>query len=137
MYRFKTTWIELIFKPISRLIVYYWPHAPTSLVNGIASMCVFLFSGIIHEYNVYVTFEKFSGYQIAFFLLQGFAVCIEYTIKHKFRRIVIPKSIGFLITFIFNGITASYFMQPWLPFFSQKQTFKYSLLELLIRLLSD
>ncbi|CAF3632010.1 unnamed protein product [Rotaria sp. Silwood1] len=134
---FKNTWIELIFKPISKLILYCWPYSPKYVVNGISSMCVFLFSGIVHEYYTYVAFSKFSGNQIIFFLLQGLAVCIEYILKRQFHQIYIPKSISFLLTFIFNGITAGYFMQPWISYFVKRQAFKYSLMNLIIRILSD
>ncbi|CAF2791469.1 unnamed protein product [Rotaria sp. Silwood2] len=134
---FKNTWIEIIFKPISKFILYYWPCSPKFIVNGISSMCVFLFSGIVHEYYTYVAFEKFSGDQIIFFLLHGLAVCIEYLFKRQFHQVYIPKSIGFLLTFIFNGITAGYFMQPWISYFVKRQAFKYSLMNLIVRILSD
>lgn len=100
-------------------------------------MCVFLFSGIIHEYMDYITFNKFSGNQIKFFLLQGSAVVIERILKHQFRHVSIPKPIGFLLTFVFNGITAGYFIQPWIPYFCRKHTLKYSFIDFLMRNLFD
>jgi hypothetical protein len=93
-------------------------------------MCVFFFSGVIHEYIVYITFGKFSGDQIKFFLFQGLAVLIEHAFKHQLH---IPKPISFLLTFIFNGITAGYFIQPWLSLFIKKQTLKYSLIDFVKR----
>ncbi len=134
MDRFKNTWIELIFKPISKFIRYYCPYLPKFIVNSISAMCVFLFSGIMHEYTVYITFNEFSGDQIKFFLLQGLAVLIENLFKHQ---LYIPKSIGFLLTFIFNGITAGYFLKPWIPYFHRNQTLKYSLIDFIIRNLFD
>jgi len=100
-------------------------------------MCVFLLSGVMHEYMVYITFDKFSGDQIKFFFLQGLAVLIEYTLKQQFSQLSIPKSIGFLLTFIFNGITAGYFLKPWIPYFHRNQTLKYSLIDFIIRNLFD
>jgi hypothetical protein len=100
-------------------------------------MSVFLFSGIIHEYMVYITFNKFSGDQIKFFFLQSLAVIIEYVLKQKFNQLFIPNSIGFLLTFIFNSITSGYFLKPWIPYFKEKQTLKYSLIDFIIRNLFD
>ncbi|UJR09467.1 hypothetical protein I4U23_013705 [Adineta vaga] len=130
---FKNTWLELIFKPTSTFIRYHFPHLPKSIIYGISSMCVFLFSGLIHEYFVYITFNKFSGDQIKFFLYQGFAVVIEHAFKQQFPHLYIWKPFGFILTFVFNGIIASYFLQPWIPFFQRKHAFKYSLINLVIR----
>ncbi len=93
-------------------------------------MCVFLFSGVIHEYIIYITFKKFSGDHMKFFFLQGLAVLIEYRLKHQ---LALPKPISFLLTFIFNGITAGYLIQAWLPYFIRKQLLKYSLTDFIIR----
>ncbi|CAF1374590.1 unnamed protein product [Adineta steineri] len=130
---FKNTWIELIFKPISTLICHHWPYLSKSISYGISSMCVFLVSGIMHEYTVYITLNKFSGDQIKFFLLQGFAVLIESAVKQQSPQFYIPKPIGFFLTFIFNGITAGYFIQPWIPFFYDKKILKYSFINFVIR----
>jgi hypothetical protein len=137
LHRFKNTWLELIFKPVSTFIHDHWPYLPKFVVYGISTMCVFLFSGIIHEYIVYITFNKFSGDQIKFFLLQGLAVVIEHALKHQFKQLYIPKPIGFLLTFVFNGITAGYFAQPWISYFRRKNTFKYSFIDFVIRNLFD
>jgi len=96
-------------------------------------MSVFLFSGVIHEYLVYITFNKFSGDQLKFFFLQGLAVLIEYGVKQKCNQLSIPNSIGFLLTFIFNSITSGYFLKPWIPYFKEKQTLKYSLTNFIVR----
>ncbi|CAF1288459.1 unnamed protein product [Adineta steineri] len=130
---FKNTWIELIFKPISTLICHHWPYLPKFISYGISSMCVFLVSGIMHEYTVYITLNKFSGDQIKFFLLQGLAVLIESAFKQQFPQFYISKPIGCVLTFIFNGITAGYFIQPWIPFFCDKKILKYSFINFVIR----
>jgi hypothetical protein len=119
----------LIFKPVSKLIRRQWPDAPNFIIYGISTMCVFFFSGIIHEYTVYITFRKFSGDQLKFFLLQGLAVVIEYALKRQFGQINIPKSIMFLLTFVFNGITAGYFIKPWISYFDKNQKLKYSFID--------
>ena len=133
LYRFKNTWLELIFKPISAFIRRQWPHASKFVTYGIPSLCVFLFSGIIHEYAVYITFGTASGDQIKFFVIQGAAVSLEYVLKYQFHLFHIPNSISFLFTFIFNGITAGYFIQPWVSYFNTKQTFQYSLIGFIMR----
>jgi hypothetical protein len=96
-------------------------------------MSVFVFSGIVHEYTVYITFNQFSGDQIKFFFLQGLAVFIEHALKQQFHQLCTSKSIGFLFTFIFNGITLGYFIKPWIVYFKRQQTLKYSLIDFLIR----
>ncbi|CAF1687329.1 unnamed protein product, partial [Adineta ricciae] len=111
---FKSTWTELIFKPVSTLMYFQCPHLPRSIVYAVSSMCVFLFSGVTHEYFVYITFEKFSGDQITFFLCQGIAVVVEHALKQQFPQLYIPKPVGLLFTFIFNGITAGYFLRPYI-----------------------
>jgi hypothetical protein len=132
-FRYRYTWIELIFKPVSQLLRSCWPKAPTCLIQSVASICIFIFSGLMHEYFVYVTFQKFSGDQVMFFFIQGLAVLVETVLKHLLRRYHVPKSAGFVITFIFNGITAGYFIQPWISYFNQKQKLKYSVVDLLMR----
>jgi hypothetical protein len=81
----------------------------------------------------FIATEKFSGDQIKFFFLQGLAVLIEHALKQQFPQLYIPKSIGFLLTFIFNGLTSGYFLKPWIPYFNKKQTLKYSLINFMIR----
>lgn len=87
----------------------------------------------MHEYFVYVTFHKFSGDQVTFFVIQGLAVLVEAVLKHLLRRYQVPRSAGFVITFIFNGITAGYFIQPWISYFNQRQKLKYSVVDLVMR----
>lgn len=100
-------------------------------------MCVFLFSGLMHEYVVYVTINQFSGDQIKFFLLQGLVVLVEHTFKHQFDQLSIPNSMSFLLIFIFNGITSGYFLRPWIIYFKRKETLKYSLINFIIQHLFD
>ena len=87
----------------------------------------------MHEYFVFVTFHKFSGDQVIFFFVQGLAVLVETALTRLLRRYHVPNSVGFVITFIFNGITAGYFIQPWLTYFNQKQKLKYSVIDLFLR----
>ena len=124
--RYRYTWIELIFKPMNNFLDLYLPKAPKCFVQGVSSVSVFIFSGFIHEYFVYVSFHRFTGDQITFFAIHGLAVIIEAILKHLIHPYRIPKSIGFLLTFVFNGLTAGLFIKPWLVYFNQKQTLKYS-----------
>jgi hypothetical protein len=132
-FRYRYTWMELIFKPVSTFIRHHWPKAPNCLIQSISSICIFVFSGIMHEYFVYVTFRTLSGDQLIFFVLQGLAVIVEYLLKHILRRIHVPKTIGFIITFVFNGLTAGYFIQPWLSYFNRRQKLKYSVIDFVLR----
>ena len=133
LFRYRYTWIELIFKPVSQFLRSRWPKAPTCLIQSVASICIFIFSGLMHEYFVYVTFHKFSGDQVTFFVIQGLAVLVEAVLKHLLRPYQVPRSAGFVITFTFNGITAGYFIQPWISYFNQRQKLKYSVVDLLVR----
>lgn len=134
MYRYKNTWIELIFKPTSRCLRYYFPYLPKFVSYSISSMSVFLFSGIVHEYIDYITFNKISGNPMKFFFLQGLAVLIEHIFKQIFPRLYIPKFIGFICTLIFNGITAGYFLKPWIVYLKIYPTSKYSFIRILLHI---
>ena len=133
LFSFKSTWTELIFKPVATLLSSQCPHLPRSIVYGVSSMCVFLFSGITHEYYVYITFGNFTGDQITFFLCQGVAVVLEHALKRKYPQLYMPKPVGLLFTFVFNGITAGYFLRPYMGFFSRRYIFKYSLINLIVQ----
>ncbi len=121
----------MIFKPTSIFLRHYLPK---SVSYSISSMCVFLFSGIVHEYMDYITFNKISGNPMKFFFLQGFAVLIEHIFKQIFPRLYIPKFIGFIFTFLFNGITVGYFLKPWIVYLKKNPTLKlkYSFVEILL-----
>lgn len=131
--RFKQTWIELIFKPTCRFLQQYCPYLSPSIHSSIALMCVFLVSGLMHEYTAYVTFNQISGDQMKFFIFQGSAVLIEQICQRQFPQVFIPKSLSFLLTFLFNGITSGYFLKPWIAFFRPYPTLKYSFVDFLRR----
>lgn len=96
-------------------------------------MCVFLFSGLMHEYVIYITIHKFSGDQMKFFLLQGLAVVLEHAIKPQINTLSMPKFLSFILTFLFNGITSGYFLRPWITYFKKREILKFSLINFLIR----
>ena len=131
--RFKQTWIELVFKPTCRFLQCCYPHLSPSVHSSIALMCVFLVSGLMHEYTAYITFNQVSGDQMKFFIFQGSAVLIEQVFKRQFPQLSLPKSLSFLLTFLFNGITSGYFLKPWIAFFKQYPTLKYSFVDFLRR----
>lgn len=132
-FSYRHTWIELIFKPVSNILLHYWPEAPKFLTQSVSSICVFFFSGVVHEYFVYVTFGKISGDQIMFFVIQGLAVIVEYLMRRALHGRHVPNLLGFIVTFLFNGLTAGYFIQPWISYFNQGQKLKYSVIDAMLR----
>lgn len=131
--RFKPTWTELIFKPTCRFLQRHYPSLSKSIKSSIAIMCVFLFSGLIHEYTAYIVLEQASGDQMKFFVLQGLAVLIEQIFHRQFPRLILPRSLCFLLMFFFNGITSGYFLRPWIVHFQTYPTLKYSWVDFLRR----
>lgn len=134
LFSFKNTWVELIFKPTSARLRRQYPRLPRTAVRAISTLCVFIFSGLVHEYPVYIVWNRLSGSQMQFFVCQGLAVIAEHALRHRFPRAYVPKPVGWALTFVFNGITAGYFLQPWMAYFEQKHLSQYSLIHTLLRL---
>ena len=91
-----------------------------------AMMCVFVFSGLMHEYTAYVVLHQISGDQMKFFILQGSAVLIEQLFKQRCRQWILPKPLAFLFMFFFNGITSGYFLRPWIVHLQTYPKLRYS-----------
>ncbi|CAF0955621.1 unnamed protein product [Didymodactylos carnosus] len=109
---YRNTWLHIIYIPISTLIRQLHPTSTKLIYFGLPAMAVFLFSGIIHEYIVYGAFQIITGEQLLFFTMQGIAVNIEHVLVKK-CNVTMPNWLGFLLTFLFNGITGIYFVRPW------------------------
>ncbi len=82
-----------------------------------ATLIVFAVSGLIHEYAFGIVTERVQGYQMAFFMVQGFAVAATQRIKPKGRQAVLWT----VATVAFNLATSVLFFaslnQIW-PFWS-------------------
>lgn len=117
-------WIELILKPSKKFLRKVNPKLRESEIQGLSILLVFLVSGIVHEYYIFVAFGRITGDQLKFFLVQSFFVILEKRIE---KKIFSSKIFGFCLTFILNGLTASFFIEPWIEFFGRGETLKYSL----------
>lgn len=111
--RFRRTWIELIFKPVYKSLDSL--SIPKSIRLSCGTLCVFIFSGFIHEYIAFVSMRQITGDQMKFFLLQGLSVLVEQYLKQRFN---LTNSFCLILTWFWMIFTSKYFFRPWLIYFS-------------------
>lgn len=81
-----------------------------------ATLLVFLFSGLLHEYLFFVIVGRAYGYQLVFFALQGLAVAATLRVRPKGWM----AGVGMVMTLVFNLLTSVVFFrnaarfEPWI-----------------------
>lgn len=83
----------------------------------IATMAVFICSGISHEVLIYAIRGYFDGYNGSFFVLQGLAVCLERQIWPKYSRV--NKHIRRIVTMLWFGLTGPMFVKAFAEMFTE------------------
>jgi len=116
-FRFRQTWIELIFKPVFNSLD---SSISKSIRLSLATSCVFIFSGFIHEYIAFVSLRQITGDQMIFFLLQALSILVEQYLKQRIN--LSSNSFTFILTWLWIILTSKYFIRPWLIYFSTKKT---------------
>jgi hypothetical protein len=79
-------------------------------------MAAFVVSGLLHEYIAGVCLRRFSGYLLAFFVVQGIAVIAT----HRVNLVGSWRILGVVLTYAFNWFTAVWFVVPinqFIPFY--------------------
>jgi hypothetical protein len=97
---------EDLFKPLAR---------KTSPAR--ATIIVFFINGLIHEYVFGIPINRFTGYFLIFFLIQGFAVMLTW----RLRSTRFNTTIGVPGTLIFNALSSIVFfagMNQLFPFYN-------------------
>ncbi|KND00940.1 uncharacterized protein SPPG_04041 [Spizellomyces punctatus DAOM BR117] len=60
----------------------------------VAGMATFIYSGLMHEYIMWMFFGKMDGEQLAFFTLQGVGVCLEVGFTKLLARLGFNRFVG-------------------------------------------